>query len=92
MGEGSPGEEIVWLEGGGLEGSAEGFFEMIGFQQHHGQCVPGIEVIGIKFDAPAVECGGLFEFAKGEVTVGVVEQGLDSFAQNFRFRFSTRKE
>lgn len=89
---GGPGEEIVWLEGGGLEGCAEGFFEIIGFQKHHGKCVPGIEIVGIELDALAVESGGLFEFTKGEVAAGIVEQGLDGFAQNFRFYISTRKD
>lgn len=89
--EGSPSEEVVGLESGGLEGSAESFFEVIGFQQHHGERVPGIEVIGIELDALAVEGGGLLELAKGEVAAGVVEQSLDGFAQNFRFWISTRK-
>ena len=82
LGQGGPGEEVVGLEGGCLKGSAEGFFELVGFQQDHGEGVPGVEVIGIEFDAFSVEGRGFFEFAEGEVAAGIIEEGLDGFAQN----------
>jgi hypothetical protein len=34
----------------------------------------------------------LIEFANGEVAAGVVEEGLEGCAQNFRFWISTRKD
>lgn len=80
------------MEGGCLEGCAKGFFEMIRFEQHHGESMPGVKVIGIKFNAFAIEGGGLFEFAKGKVAAGIVKHGLDGFAQNFRVRITTRKD
>ena len=54
--------------------------------------MPGIKVIGIEFNAFAIDGGGLFEFTKGEVAAGIIKQGLDGFAQNFRFKISTRKD
>lgn len=73
------------MEGGGLEGGTEGFLEVIGFQERHGEGVPGIEVCGIELDALFIKGGGFIELAEGEVAAGVVEGILEFFAQNFKF-------
>ncbi|MEY3394987.1 MAG: hypothetical protein RL346_1223 [Verrucomicrobiota bacterium] len=82
LGEGGPRQKIVGPEGGSLERSPESLLELIGFQQDHGERVPAIEMVGIQFNAPAIEDSGLFEFTEGDVPAGLIEEGLDGFAQD----------
>jgi hypothetical protein len=84
LGEGGPGEQVVGLERGGLEGGPQGFLEIVGFQESHGKRMPGIEMGGIEFHTFSVEGGGFREFTEGEVAAGVVEGVLEFLAQNFK--------
>ncbi len=77
MGECGPGEEVVGAEGDGLESAADGFLEVAGFHEGHAEGVPAVEEGGVELDAAAVEDDGLVHFAKGEVAVGFVEEGVE---------------